>query len=887
MTNEELLNQIDVRMDGLDGFILGLKQEVLEIKEVLNDDYLKKDVILNTFLGKHALDNYITEIEIGGKYETIEHSMSTYDELLDKFNGYAKVRDLRDYTRLGDFNTKINEIESKLNDVNRISSKIETLEAITDTIFAQSDGDDNNDQFSLFYTKDESNSLFATKDEIPSTIGFAKSEYVINNFVKKKDLDSLINEKSYLKSDIDTKFITSEDANVVFDNINETLATLVSSTEFNEYKTNLNRSISNFVTRDWLVDRFENRFATLSLLDDYVTNFEFNDKIGEQNAKNDTFATKEELENYVTNARLGSLMTTFVSRLDVEDIVANRLGEYQQDLNGYVMTYDFNNEINNAKNRLRSLESRMADVVTDSNFDEHTSNLVKKNDLFNYVKKSDLTEYIGSLSGNNEAPNLTNFITFDEASSFFVSKSEIHSYIPNISGYASTESIDVLNDRIDGLNMSLVENMSKITTLTDNLEVDYYTKTDIDAKLSEFVPSDEQLKQYIKKSEVRNYIGLDTYKFASKKELYDVYLKLNDYVKYTDTALMRDYVNTTDYQNDRNELYSYINEQVTAASKGGKLVTIDDVEGLLDDKLTKYMTERKLEEKIVKLCTPTRIKKYVEECVSEDFVNDAKSYIDTQMKDYLKPEDKDEIIAYIDNKVVDSRIDADVLGARLNTFVTSDEMRRQMSEYFSEVNYKRVIEETITNKTIQIIESLLDSKMQTNYLTPNDKDAMYEYVNNKIGGIDYVDSETLRNTLSNYATERDIRRMIADSFSDSNIDRIIGNLLTERVNKILDNMIENKMATYLTESKANTKYLQLEDYKNLKNCAIMSDYYKDKPEEFFAKVIDANGAELDRSKDENPLRNGFYIVERNVYLVFDGTVVELDRLEYNWKIEED
>ena len=66
----------------------------------------------------------------------------------------------------------------------------------------------------------------------------------------------------------------------------------------------------------------------------------------------------------------------------------------------------------------------------------------------------------------------------------------------------------------------------------------------------------------------------------------------------------------------------------------------------------------------------------------------------------------------------------------------------------------------------------------------------------------------------------------------------------------------------------------------------MSDHYKDNPEEFFAKVIGDNGEELDRTRTANPLRNGFYIVERNVYLVFEGTVIELDKLEYNWKIEE-
>ena len=298
------------------------------------------------------------------------------------------------------------------------------------------------------------------------------------------------------------------------------------------------------------------------------------------------------------------------------------------------------------------------------------------------------------------------------------------------------------------------------------------------------------------------------------------------------------------------------------------------------------MTERKLEEKIVKLCTPTRIRKMVEECVTEDFVNETKSYIDNQMNAYLKPEDKDEFYAYVDNKVVDERIDADVLNARLDTFVTTDEMRRQMSEYFSEVNYKNVIEETITDKTVHIIDSLLSSKMQNNYLTPSDKDAIYNYVNNKIGGIDYVKEESLREALSNYVTESDMRRKIEESFSDTNITRIINNLMTERLNNIIENYIETKLDKFLTESQANTKYLQIEDYKNLKYCAIMSDHYKDKPEEFFAKVIGDNGEELDRTRTANPIRNGFYIVERNVYLVFEGTIIELDKLEYNWKIEE-
>lgn len=884
MTNEELMNRIDEQFSGLDRFILGLKQEVLEIKEVLNDDYYKKNVTNQLFLGKKALNSYLNEEQIGQMYETKSDSIEKYNILIDRINQCASNDGLLNYTRLGDFQNKVNEIKNLYDgELEIINDKLGSLQSVVNT-FTNNDEDDNS---GLFYTKEEINNLFATKDEIPSTFGFAKTKYVAETYLRKKDLAANLENLTYTKEEIDNKFVSEEEMLRMFGATDDNISNLVSASSFNDFKSEMKSNISNFVTKNWLIDRFEKNFVTTSLLDDYLTTFEFSSKMDELDGRIGLLATKNDLDSYAKNSDIASMMGSFVTKFELDEKVIEKLDLYQHDLSGYVMSSDFNSEISTAKRRLSAIENMMASVVTDNNFNEHTSNLVKKNDLFNYVKKSELNDYIASLNGGSATtPNITNFLTYDDASSLFVSKSEINRYMPDITGYASMESIDVINERINGLNSTIMENMSKITEISDSLDIDYYTKNEIDEKFSDLVPTDEQLRQYIKKSEVRQYIGFDAYKFASKVDLYNVYLKLNDYVKYTDAALMRDYVNTADYQTDKNEMYSYINDQVTSATKGGKLVTIDDVESLLDDKLTKYMTERKLEEKIVKLCTPTRIRKMVEECVTEDFVNETKSYIDNQMNAYLKPEDKDEFYAYVDNKVVDERIDADVLNARLDTFVTTDEMRRQMSEYFSEVNYKNVIEETITDKTVHIIDSLLSSKMQNNYLTPNDKDAIYNYVNNKIGGIDYVKEESLREVLSNYVTERDMRRKIEESFSDSNINRIINNLLTQKLNNIIEDYIDTKMGAYLTESQANTKYLQLEDYKNLKYCAIMSDHYKDNPEEFFAKVIGDNGEELDRTRTANPLRNGFYIVERNVYLVFEGTVIELDKLEYNWKIEE-
>ena len=884
MTNEELMNRIDEQFSGLDRFILGLKQEVLEIKEVLNDDYYKKNVTNQLFLGKKALNSYLNEEQIGQMYETKSDSIEKYNILIDRINQCASNDGLLNYTRLGDFQNKVNEIKNLYDgELEIINDKLGSLQSVVNT-FTNNDEDDNS---GLFYTKEEINNLFATKDEIPSTFGFAKTKYVAETYLRKKDLSANLENLTYTKEEIDNKFVSEEEMLRMFGATDDNISNLVSASSFNDFKSEMKSNISNFVTKNWLIDRFEKNFVTTSLLDDYLTTFEFSSKMDELDGRIGLLATKNDLDSYAKNSDIASMMGSFVTKFELDEKVIEKLDLYQHDLSGYVMSSDFNSEISTAKRRLSAIENMMASVVTDNNFNEHTSNLVKKNDLFNYVKKSELNDYIASLNGGSATtPNITNFLTYDDASSLFVSKSEINRYMPDITGYASMESIDVINERINGLNSTIMENMSKITEISDSLDIDYYTKNEIDEKFSDLVPTDEQLRQYIKKSEVRQYIGFDAYKFASKVDLYNVYLKLNDYVKYTDAALMRDYVNTADYQTDKNEMYSYINDQVTSATKGGKLVTIDDVESLLDDKLTKDMTERKLEEKIVKLCTPTRIRKMVEECVTEDFVNETKSYIDNQMNAYLKPEDKDEFYAYVDNKVVDERIDADVLNARLDTFVTTDEMRRQMSEYFSEVNYKNVIEETITDKTVHIIDSLLSSKMQNNYLTPNDKDAIYNYVNNKIGGIDYVKEESLREVLSNYVTERDMRRKIEESFSDSNINRIINNLLTQKLNNIIEDYIDTKMGAYLTESQANTKYLQLEDYKNLKYCAIMSDHYKDNPEEFFAKVIGDNGEELDRTRTANPLRNGFYIVERNVYLVFEGTVIELDKLEYNWKIEE-
>ena len=131
-----------------------------------------------------------------------------------------------------------------------------------------------------------------------------------------------------------------------------------------------------------------------------------------------------------------------------------------------------------------------------------------------------------------------------------------------------------------------------------------------------------------------------------------------------------------------------------------------------------------------------------------------------------------------------------------------------------------------------------------------------------LGG--YVKKSDLNGTLSGYVKKSELSGYVKKG-SVYDKDTIDSTFLTQEDAKNVYLRKDDAAETYMKRSVVYRDFLQIEDYRGLKDASVISDTYKDKTFDEFVSVINDTG-----------VRNGFYIVEnQNVIVVKDNSIISM------------
>lgn len=526
--------------------LIGLKTEVLEIKEFLADKYLDKITCESIFVTKDIINNYVSK-----------------SELNVKLTGYAKLSHTHsDYITKSDFTTLSNQI---------------------------------------------------SKD-------YAKKSYV-DNIVK--TINNNVNNIHTVISSLDDKY-APKDNNYL--NIND-LSGYVKKSELTQY-----------ATKDYTNSTYVKKNSISTYLSEYVKKSEL--------SVLDNYALKSDLLLFVDKKDLESRLSNYATLLKVDGIIDDRMKLYatKADLSKYTTKDEFSHlssHVNSNDSKIKDINDKLVNVVTVGDM----ANYVTVNMLDGYVKKDDKgccdDEDVQYLTRSD----IANFITFDDIDDRFVTKNDISKYIPNYTSLVATANkLSKVESDIKDLNnlyTNLYYSSEKIEKLKSDLSTNYYTKSQVDDKLSQLKFTDSVLSAYVKKTDVNKYVNLSGY--ATKSEVSKINSKLIDYAKLTDIPNVELYLSKSEYAESEKKIYDYIDS-----------INIESVN--VDDYITK-----------------DEYNNLISTINKKD--NETKTYINSKLKNYVSIASVDDmvknIVANKSAEIIEKFIYND------NTFITEREAERR------------------------------------------------------------------------------------------------------------------------------------------------------------------------------------------------------------------
>ena len=492
MTTEELYNAT-----------IGIKAEVLDIKEVLADyDDKIKDISntvelsqinftqqlnnkLSNYVSSDTLADYYNKTDINNIFKTLDY-MSPSDMkqyLMD--NNYVVSDDLRGYVKSSALNTYLDDytrsfltldegqsIFATKSEIEQINSNSVDLSEYTTLSFIEHN----------FYTKDQVNNL------IPSTSGF----------VRKSELYSLLPLDDYALTDwVNETFIKKGDIKlnnyVSLNMFNETLSEFetkipdksefVTITKFNKETTELDNRISTLsetITKKYIpviLSEFkkDNELVSKSDIRGFVTKEELRDYIISDNSESNIdlsdFAKKTDLENYVLEHVLDNKISDALLTVSAKSI-PDALAKFKA-TNEY-LTLTEANHIFATKDELREY------ILNGSvSFDEEI--------LESYVKTDDLTDYVKTKALTTDLNKTVSKIT--------------DIYIPNALTEFKVDNNLVSQtyvDRTFATKEELVKYIVENDNIIANIDFDNFTKK-------------SDLKNYMLKSNMKDYVDYGAY----------------------------------------------------------------------------------------------------------------------------------------------------------------------------------------------------------------------------------------------------------------------------------------------------------------------------------------------------------------------------------------
>ena len=818
--------------------LIGLRTEVLELKEILADNYYDKSQLSDIYVTdddlSSKLKSYLTSTEINNKYKKITASDKRDDELENRINNCALSSQLDGYVTKNDFDDYKSSIDEDIKSLE---------ESVTH----------NSASIKSFYTKDEIDGMGFIK-ELPSLDYLASIEWVESKgyLTKHQSLDAYAT-INWVKTQLESKNMNL-DAYAKISSIPKYTSDLVNDSG---YLTE-HQSLSGYAKTEDIDGLKSDIFNIKSAFSNYVKNSEYitikdvKSYIGLLNLDG-TYAKHSDIDeivgnlnNYATLTDLSNVKSNYAKKSDIPDISLYYNADYIDEifetkdrvsllLSKYALSDDFDKVI-------KSIQNKFNDYLT---LDYYTKFKSYCNDT--YAKKSDIDECNINISNvndivSNTQSSLTNYMKKSDASAYYVTKSYFEEYTNSfvtkadvsstiydaMSSYATVTDLNKCKSTVSNLSdfaLNAETRLSNIENKIDGFVDKDYLVAKLDELKSSFISSDA-LKAYITSEDA--------------SALYEK--KLNEYAKKVDIDKFITYSEATKNYITKNEICSYIPNLSSYSTKSDLNEIKGNIEELTTDILNNTGKIEIINQKLSNYYTKTDVSTKISKIYSD---------LTTNLSNYAKKSDIPESVdlsPYAKTSYVDG-----IYGELVNYAKLTD--MPDIANYVQSNEY---------NDTIARLYKYIDER--------TDYDSVL---------VDYVTESDLTKVTKSLVTKKDIDEKLSDYITASRLHDYVDSYISENIEQIVKNYINSQLNVYLTKREAEDTYLAIEDYKYLKSAAVIDDSFKYSYEDFYYSLYDKDGNPLDDVK----LHNGFYIVEGTLYFVYNGEFIELEMIEY-WKEEE-
>ena len=989
------MNTDELDIDAID-LLVGLKAEVLEIRETISEEYMNKDSCFSTFIPRDEIsENYAT------KYD-IEQNLQLINELDDKYNDLKSSFQNYDVNQLGGYVTY--SVYNSFNE--RTDRRLFRLESLEYSI---------NESLPLFVTRSEINDAgYITEDQLSEKIGNIVTDGQLGNIVTKDYLESknYLTEHQSLNQYATKSWVESRVGSYISEELPDIGKIFEMGNEFAQKsdiptKTSDLFNDSGFITKHQSLDDYSKK-SELNLLSSRIGNIErevsslkkegysltlddVDDYFKLQNLDK-KYAKIDEIPNMRNYATIEYVMSNYVRDYEIPkklSQLSNDMGflTEHQSLTGYIKR----DEAESKYAKKDDFPTKLSQLINDSGFiKQHQS-------LAGYVKRSeldDITEEILKIKSSvsqtgtdeltneyidrkinslnfdsryakiSDIPSLRNYVKIDHLYSNFVSRTDMPkkvSQLENDLGYITEhQSLDeyVKKEEKDNIVLRIGELESEFVNFKNTRntsDVDYSAKIsslekqikdiikseitfddienrismlDIEnkyAKISDIPSIDDFVQKYyletnyVKKNEIKEYNKkLDT---IQSNIIDDFNSSLNNYTTKNEYNAFRENINTMiSGLAGKSYIENYINNNFVR--KGTVTTQVIHSSGISKEDAEFLATKEDLQS------LSLRLNSYVQKDENVGIMKSSDAYrqfakkedvsrISRSLSSYATLKDVSSInrqITGMSSDILKSYYENEILSTKLESnYYTIEDIDKKLSEYVKSGTLSSYMKKTDVDKSVDMSKYATKSDLNkinitlSNYALLEDIPNLIEYLkiddfeqherdiykyideNNDYDTLlspyaqkNYVDS-IINSRLLNYVRRDDFNDSLSDYFRASDASVYIDSYVENNMSKIIKDNLDGVIDKYMTINQAEKTYLHIEDFVYLKNATMLNDKYVNDDEGFFDTFVNSDGT----VKETQSLQNGFYIVKNNVFLIYNGTLYEFDKPQFNWKIEED
>ena len=523
------------------------------------------------------------------------------------------------------------------------------------------------------------------------------------------------------------------------------------------------------------------------------------------------YVTKNELDNYLPKSDFEQIELTINNLTDNTNLISSKVSNLEkQDLSIYVSNDNFEKEISQIDKKISDISTSS---YTKSEIDNKLSNIIHNDDLDNYVTKSDLSNenYLTS-DKLNEILNKKSYLTEHQSLEDYAKKTDIEkivndkvdseyttinnyynlkvnrfmkTYLSTIKelGYTTSDDVSeiVNNSLIDYIKTDELENIidkkdfvnsEKLYDYVKNYVLlklsndNYVTDTDVKEYVQNNIPSKtsqlfndsgyltehQSLKEYIKKSELSNYVlkdefsyivnnikDIDTSVFLTKDDIKgvamqsDIPTKLSD--MFNDTGYLTKHQSLDDYVK-KTELLNYVLDKDVEKKIIDVVSNIDISDKIPDIDLTNYAKKTDIPVKISEL------------------VND-KGYLTyhQSLRDYVKKSDLIDFVTESKLDEIKNTLKYTISKDDIKDVARKSDIPTKLSDMFNDVGY-------LTKH--QSLNEYAQKSDLSNYISRKEFNEILSSLNKDVDNEKYLTKDDIKGV----AMQSDIPTKLSEMFND-------------------------------------------------------------------------------------------------------------------------